>query len=41
MVRLVDQPGLFGALLPEIGRRLWASPSAAARSWRGESSEKR
>jgi hypothetical protein len=36
MVRVVDQQGLFaGPLLPEISRRLWASPSAEARAWRG------
>ena len=35
MVRLVDQLKLFETLLPEIGRRLWASPCAEARVWRG------
>ncbi len=35
MVRIVDQAKLFQTLLPEIARRLWASPSVEARAWRG------
>jgi hypothetical protein len=35
MVRVVDQAKLFQTLLPEIARRLWASPSPEARAWRG------
>ena len=35
MVRVVDQAKLFQVLLPEIARRVWASPSPEVRAWRG------